>query len=350
MPKLFEGTPQQVEGMFAVLDQCWPGAAPRLASDAFSEITSWPEVQIAPVPEESNVSGNARRGCSVAGGYLWQTTPPTLVVADSMSLRRQRFTLLHELGHHIQSTDLGLGTTLMEAEDSEAFEDAACDAFAARVLLPPALVSQAVPPGGPTAESALDLFHRSQASRAAICVRLVAELKTPGVVAVFDAEGAVSFAAARGAVYPPARGSDQSANPLVAAALTGSPTDRIIGRDDAQIHYSTGHTSNRLYGQIAWCDGLLFAVMVEYGASWKPHSPPQEATAAASPAGKWDDCETCGTNFVVKFTCPSCGEPRCPRSHCGCTRAAERQCLRCFLVKHPSQFDGDSETCSDCAS
>lgn len=349
MPKLFEGTAKQVEDMLSVLEQRWPGAAARLAQDPFSEIGSWEDVTIAPVPEEGNVPDGSKRGCSVAGGYLWQTDPPTLVVAESLSARRQRFTLLHELGHHIQSIDLELGNALMQVEDSEEFEDAACDAFAADLLLPSTLVRQVVR-AGPTVESALELFHRSKASRAAICVRLAEELRSPGTVAVLDSEGTVSFAASRGRIFPPARGSDQSANPLVAASLAESRADRVIQRDDSRIQYSTGHTSDRLYGQIGWCDGLYIAVMVEYGAAWKRFSPPQDGTALSSSASRWEDCETCETNFIVKSICSRCREPRCPRGHCGCTRAAERQCQHCFYIKAPSQFEDASKVCIECSS
>ncbi|MDR6434988.1 hypothetical protein J2790_000109 [Paenarthrobacter nicotinovorans] len=348
MPKLFDGTAKQVEGMLAMLEQLRPGAADRLAANAIAELDTWHELKVAPVPEEADLPHGSGGGCSVAGAYLWGTEPPTLVFAESMSTRRQRFTLLHELGHHIQSVDLELGTALMEAEDSEEFEDAACDAFAAEILLPSTLVSQNTQ-RGPTAESAVDLFRVSKASRAAICVRLAKELKSPGVIAVLDPEGRVNFAASRGQIFPPARNSDQSGNPLVAAALTEPFPGRVIQRDDSLIHYSTGHTSNRLYGQITWCDGLYVAVMVEYSAPWKSFSPPKDGTASSSSRSSWEDCDTCGTNFVITKTCSQCWEPRCPQGHCDCTRAAERMCAECFLVKLPSQFEGPSKVCIECS-
>lgn len=348
MPKLFDGTAKQVAGMMAVLEQRCPGAADRLASDAIAEIGTWDNLTIAPVPEEVDVPDGTSGGCSVAGAYLWGTEPPTLVFAESMSTRRQRFTLLHELGHHIQSTDVGLGSALMQVEDSEEFEDAACDAFAAEILLPSALVGQ-IARHGPTVESAVNLFRSSKASRAAICVRLAKELKSPGIIAVLDSDGSVNFAASRGQIFPPARGSDQSENPLVAAALADSYPGRVIQRDDSLIHYSTGHTSNRLYGQISWCDGLYVAVMVEYGASWKSFSPPQDGTASSSGSSSWEDCDTCGSNFVITKTCSRCRDPRCPQGHCGCTRAAERLCEQCFLLKLPAQFRGVSKVCIECS-
>jgi hypothetical protein len=349
MPRVFDTTPGHVAAMLAALAEMKPGASTRLASDPFAEIDGWSEVQIRIVPEPRHVPADARLGCSVAGGYLWQSQPPTLVVAESMSVRRQRFTLLHELGHHVQRNDQALGAAVLDSVESESFEDVACDAFAADILLPAELVDDVMGDRGPTVDNAIELFHRSQASRAAICVRLASRLATIGVFAVYNPDGTANFAASRGAIFPPKRTSDQSGNPLVAAALANPYAEHVIERDDARISYSTGHTSNRLYGQAAWCDGLLLAVMVEFGATWKPLSLPQDGTAVEAPDGHWGDCETCGANFAVTTRCASCGEPKCPSGHCQCTLASERMCQRCFLVKHPAQFSGDADICSECA-
>src|ERR1019366_923254 len=46
--------------------------------------------------------------CSVAGGYVHTTVPPTLSVTNSLSPGRRSFTVLHELGHHLQKNDVVL--------------------------------------------------------------------------------------------------------------------------------------------------------------------------------------------------------------------------------------------------
>ena len=269
------------------------------------------------------------------------------MVAESISVRRQHFTLLHELGHHLQQTDPGLGEGVFEAEDTEAFEDAACDAFAARVLIPDAMVAESVSSEGLTIGSALALHSGTNASRAAICVRLAAELSTPGVFMVVAADGGVNFAASRGGIFPPARGSDQSGNRLIAAALEGRGSERVFTRDDATIWYSTGHSSNRLYGQATWCEGLLLVVMVEHGAAWKNFSPPQANTGHSTTAD-WDRCEECNIGFRATAVCPKCGEARCPNGHCHCRYAKDRLCHKCFLLKVRSQFAGENTVCKDC--
>jgi Zn-dependent peptidase ImmA (M78 family) len=117
--------------MLTVVERLHPGALLTLREDPLAELQSWPEIQVSLVPD----SGDGGR-CSVTDSYQDHTQPPTLAVGMSRSLRRRGFTGLHELGHHLQQTDLVLAQHLFTYQDSEAFEEAACDAFAARVLLP----------------------------------------------------------------------------------------------------------------------------------------------------------------------------------------------------------------------
>jgi hypothetical protein len=332
--------------MLGVLEKRRPGRLQSLAQDAFSEIQAWSDVQIRRVPEATNVPDEGVLGCSLAGGYLWKTAPPTLVVAESASTRRQQFTLLHELGHHLQQTDDQLGEAIFDSEDTEAFEDAACDAFAARVLIPDTLVAKAVSASGPTIQSALDLYSQTNASRAAICVRLASELKSPGVFMVVAPEGTVSFAASAGGIFPPAKGSKQRQNPLLKTALEEPYSKEIFARNDATIWYSTGHSSNRFYSQAAWCGDFLIAVMVEYGAAWKAFSPPQE-NSGHSIREVWDRCGEC--DIRISFACKKCGEGRCANGHCACLYARDKLCQECFILKIPSQFEGESKVCRDCA-
>jgi hypothetical protein len=346
MPKTVDGAREQAEAMVSVIEAQESGAVHRLAVDPFVEIENWAGLTVKRVPQARDVSSVDENDCSVAGGYS-HSPRPILIVAESMSLRRQYFTVLHELGHHLQQNDDGLATVMMRQKDDRAFEEAACDAFAARVLLAPGLVAECVD-GGVTAEAAVALFNRSGASRAAICVRLIQELKSPGVIAVVAPDAKVSFAESRGDVFPPARDSDQGDNPLIQAALRGQCSGRVFTHDSARITYSTGGASEELYGQAAWCEGLLFAVMVSDSAPWKKFSPPRTGTAHSASPDLWSECPVCGQNYRIKTTCIKCGEPKCPALHCGCTTASDRTCSRCFMVKTPNQFQDGSTVCIDC--
>ncbi|MEV6303901.1 ImmA/IrrE family metallo-endopeptidase [Actinoplanes sp. NPDC051861] len=324
------------------MDRDRPGVLERLRVDALAELSGWPDVQILLVNEQAG-SG----GCSVAGSYDDEAQPPALCVARSASHRRWQFTALHELGHHLQINDIELATTLLGLDDDVV--DAACDGFAARVLLPDDVVDGCFAAGSPSAGDVVRLYAASTASRAACVVRAAEHLRSSGAIVLYDSAGVVSFAAANG-VYPPARGSDQAHTPLVAAALKspGRPDGVAITVDATTIRYRT-HDSGPLYGQAAWCDGYLVAVLVEHHAPWQKFSPTRTAVTPRRPT--WSGCELCTDTFEVTKTtevCSGCGQPRCPVGHCRCTQNRERPCDRCHLTWAISRFPGGGTTCADC--
>jgi hypothetical protein len=329
--------------MMVLVEQLHPGALISLREDPIAELQSWPEIQVLLVPEADGVGR-----CSVTGSYQDSTQPPTLVVGMARSRRRRGFTGLHELGHHLQQTDMELGQRVFAYGDSEAFEEAACDAFAARVLLPDDQVAGCINPRGPTALDVVAMFQKFRASREACCVRAAEYLTGAGVVVLLDATGTVIFAAPRGAI-PPARGSNQSGTPLIEAALRGSAT---VERDQTYVAYRDGSSSDLLYGQAAWCDeDYLVAVLAVDNAPWRAFAPPRPGTGRFR-SGSWWTCETCEDEFrVTEAPCERCGEPRCSDGHCRCTVARtknDRRCDRCFLILPPSRFEGTGSTCCDC--
>lgn len=325
--------------MFHLVAEDWgsPGA---LASDPLDVIGRHPAVQLEFVAAEGG--GN---GCSVAGSYIGTTSPPTLAVAMSASPRRRQFTALHELGHHLQNSDIELAVRTRRQPDSAAFEEDACDRFAARVLIADGDVAAAFPSGRVTADGVRSLFERTAASRAACASRAAQSLGTNGVVTVLDAAGIVTFAARRGDIYPPKRGSDQTANPLVRRAVDGR---HDVSENDSRVYYSTGHTSDLLYGQAAWIGGMLVTVQVVDQAGWLPYSVARPGTAQAGIGATWETCEICQANYQSGGLHRPCGEPRCPNGHCGCTTAKDKACPRCHLVKPPHQFPAESTYCVDC--
>lgn len=341
--RFIKEAPSQAVAMLAVVARLHPGALVALREDPIAELQSWPDIQVSLVPETGGVGR-----CSVTGSYQDRTQPPTLVVGMSRSRRRRGFTVLHELGHHFQQTDLELGQRVFAYGDSEAFEEAACDAFAARVLLPDDHIVGRINPRGPTAPDVAEMFQKFQASREACCVRAAEYLTGAGAVVLLDATGTVVFAAPRGTI-PPARGSDQSGTPLIEAALQ---TSAMVERDQTYVAYRDGSSSDLLYGQAAWCDEqYLIAVLAVDNAAWRAFAPPRPDTGR-SRFGSWWTCETCEDEFrVTEAPCEHCGQPRCGNGHCGCTVARtknDRRCDTCFLVLPPSRFEGTRLTCRDC--
>ena len=143
------------------VEEAHPGALARLGHDALAELASWPEVQVEWVPD-----ADVGDGCSVAGSYRSDSSPPALCIALSASPGRRQFTALHEVGHHIQQNNIELGAALIMAADAEGLEEGACNLFAGQTLLPAEMVDRYIGARGPSAAEVAELFAGSQASRA----------------------------------------------------------------------------------------------------------------------------------------------------------------------------------------
>lgn len=331
---------QQGAAIVDVLDTRYPGAFEALAGQAVQVVSSLEGIEVRFVSDEET-----SQGCSVAGAYL-AGTPARIAVAKSASHGRRAFTALHELGHHLQQTDVGLADTLSDQRDGGlALEDAACDSFAGMILLPADLVARHIGPNGPTAHNIVNLWRDSIASRAAACVRAAEALPAPGHVLLLDDTGTVTFRAAH--LMPPvARGSDQSHIKLVARTLTTSQA----AKGTVRLGYRDGITGQELHAQAAAMDGYVVLVAVADHAPWEDFTLPTTDTA---PRGRWWTCgnATCGHLFqTFQANCARCNAPTCPRcNQCECAaKVAERTCTNCFTVYPLTFFNGDSRRCRNC--
>lgn len=329
----------QATAMITELETHRPGARDDLATSALAKLQTWQELTVRLVPDDQTGGG-----CSVAGTYL-PGPPPELAVARSSSLPRRDFTALHELGHHLQQNSF----QLIESFDGEPdggllLEDAACDAFAAEILLPAPLVKAHLPAAGPTAGDILDLWRAAGASRMAVCVKASQHLPAPGHVLLLDMNGRLVFAASTG-LPPLRRGSNQADIPVIRSALAGR------GRADGhtKLKYRDGILGTELYAQTAPMDGYLLAVTVTDLAPWKAFAPSARDTG---PQGVEYTCERCHEDFTA-FTraCPRCQSAPCPDcGRCGCApQVTERQCTSCFVLHPAAMYTGNSQRCDDCS-
>ncbi|MGR6919805.1 ImmA/IrrE family metallo-endopeptidase [[Actinomadura] parvosata] len=271
----------QVAAMMRVLEQLSPGATARLGADPFATLSTFTDLEVRLVPESDTGARPGNAGCSVAGVYIAEAVPPILGVAVSASAGRRAFTVLHEFGHHLQQDQPTLTNLLLEQLDGGiALEDAACDAFAADILLPASLVDRMIGPRGPTAVHIVDLWQASVASRAAACVRAAQRLSSSGHVVLLDEKGEVSFATSVG-LPPIARGSVQGDIGALHEALAGS--GRAAGR--TRLRYRDGIQGEELHAQVVPMGGYLLLVAVTDRAPWLDFTPPSPAAGPVAPAG-----------------------------------------------------------------
>lgn len=328
----------QAKAMLTVLQRDHPGTAQRLGAGALDELRQWLGLEVRDVPDDR--SGG---GCSVSGAYF-TGTPAVLAIASSASLARRDFTALHELGHHLQQTMVELMDVLLaQLDGGTALEDAACDAFAADILLPDTLADQHITAAGPTADAAIALWRASNASRMATCVKASERLPAPGHILLLDHDGNLAFVASHG-LPPLRRGSDQSHVPVLRTALSGR--GRAEGR--GRLTYRDGILGEELYLQTAAMDGYLLAVAVTDLAPWKTFAP---SVRGNGPEPAAYTCAHCGEDFTsYARACARCESALCPDcGRCGCDRKVpERQCTACFVVHPAAMFDGASSRCRDC--
>jgi hypothetical protein len=333
----------QALAMIDALKRQRPGVVARLQVNPLDELESWDDLAVVYVEERVGYDR-----CSVAGSYLH--TPPTLRITVAASRRRNGFTGLHELGHHLQKTDVLLGSRLFEVcpHDSETLEEEACDAFAAEILLPDDELMPVLGPKGPVVRDVADLVESSSASREACCVWAARHLRGAGVVYLLGADGVVQFSAPHSYI-PPARGSDQSRTPLIAAAM--ATHNGHVTKDDTQLLYGNGSTSETLYGQAVWLDpDYLIAIVARDIVPWKQLAVPRADTGGYR-SRKWQICAICN-DYQTEDPCDNCSEPRCANGHCRCAVAKaskERQCPQCHLRLAPSRFRPGETVCTDCA-
>jgi hypothetical protein len=329
----------QAAAIIDLLTTTDPTLLDALRADPGSALRSHSGVRLTSVPESQTDTG-----CSVAGAYVADTAPPTLAVADSVSPGRRTFTLLHEFGHHLQQSRVELMPALLAAADGgHDLEEAACDAFAADILLPSTTVTSIIGTGGPTADAVAELWTTSRASRAAVCVRAAQTLRSPGHVLLLDDTGTVQFDAAHG--QPPVRrGSSQVAVPLIAQALrTGH---RATG--ELALRYRDGITGPTLHAQVADLGGYLGVVAVTDTVPWLRFSLP---TADTGPSVDGRICEHCDHEFsTFETSCQKCRSPKCPEcGRCACpARLAEQTCMSCFQRLPAHLFDAGTESCRPC--
>lgn len=315
----------QAEAAMAALEARRPGAAALLSHDPISELETWEDVDI-----ERIESIPDQEGCEVAGSYRRTPQGAVLTIVRALSAARERFTVLHELGHYIQRTNRVTARSLAaEPSRDRQLEERACDEFAARILLPDETVSLHIAASGSTAASVVRLMRSVSASRSACCVSAARRIPAPGHVLLLDEHGVLLFAASVG-LPRPARLSDQSRCTLIHQAL-GGRTARVA---DARVSYRDGDwLGEALHGDASWHRTYLVAVLTADHVPWGGLSVrPADAT---TPIARTWLCANlaCGNQFPAHHRCENCGKPRCPDcGHCSCAeRRPPRTCTRCFL-------------------
>jgi len=267
-------------------------------------------------------------GCALYGFY--RSSPPTIGLHRSRTAARDNFTVLHELGHHVQQNDEAWALDVLAALspfEARVLEEAVSDRFAATILIPDDRVAH-LTGGSVTAAAIRDLHEDGSASRQATCTRVV-QLGDPSsslAIVLTDIQGRVEFGrSTNDSLVPPPSGSVQpDIQRLIKVALE---TDfKASGIAQEGLVYGTGSSRTDLRLDLALSsDGVnVFTVITpiyEYGdQDW--------GTSEAECSN-----EACGEHFftVDAVLCASCRERKCPACRsCACEAPRATVCRKCF--------------------
>lgn len=283
-------------------------------------------VRVCPLPTQSFASGD----CSVDGYYepFIDSSTPLILYSDAATAERARFTIIHELGHHIFAT---LGAALLDdldriagpAGDPSEVEEIACHQFAGEVLVPRRLLTEIIGDRVMMPKHVIQLHERTSASWEAIAVQAATYPERRTAVALVREQGEVSFVAPSGL----------SGWPRGSAVELGGPLDRALRHDcrcSPEIYrYGLGG-AERLYCDTTQVhDRLAVAVM-------SPRRSDGGLTVLEPVDPTWktreESCEWCGDERDVGW-CDYCRGQRCRTCRrCGCQKPIENPvCPECHL-------------------
>lgn len=281
-------------------------------------------------------------GCSVAGSCDRETGAITVVRATP---GRMTFTTLHELGHVRGHRDIDFQESLSQAAEASRrdVEEDACEAFAAELLLPPAVVDPVIDRWGATARGMAALAGLGRASREASAVAIAHRMAAPGYVAIIDIDDRLQFAARSGDVLPLRRDSDQGQS-VVRHVHDG----RQRYRGPGVLTFGSGAPTDEMHVDLLADGPVVYVVATTDSAPWVKVS---LRSPFSAPTDGW--CDHCQTAFLGGGVCSSCGElVHATCGHCGCAvpvRTTQRVCSSCWLERPVTMFTASSTICSECS-
>jgi hypothetical protein len=295
-----------------------------------------------------SITGVARGQCATDGYYdsLIDPSQPWIFYADDVHETRVRFTILHELGHHLLVT---VADALLDDIDALGAggsgaihaEEAICHRFAGKLLVSDELLvntigSDRVKPGHVVA-----VHDKALASWEAVAVRVAEVMRTPGAVVLLRDGETVAFCASSprldSAWWP--RDCRLDPNGPLARGLNLRQTAR-----PEQYRFGLGFARAMFCDTLPVHDGLAIGVLGE-----KPSDGSLSIIEEAEPAWKERTlfCEWCPGVERDRGWCYKCSGPYCPGcDRCGCTHPVKNPlCPACGLRK---PFRTGATVCVDC--
>ncbi len=301
----------------------------------------FPEVEVRPLLSGLHPSDE----CSVDGFYDANLSPPRrfIFVVPSVSEARRRFTILHELGHHLLQTSAAhfldaIDAAAVGGQTPMSIEESVCHRFAARILVPDGTLDEVVDlplrPAG-----VVSAHNVANASWEAVAIRVSERLQSAGAIVLLREERTVSFCAS--ARLSPAWWPRGSATDPKGALIRAFDRDQRARKDTYRYGLS--------FARELYCDTLRVHDHLAIGVmSDRPSDGSFDILVDPEPSWRrrMEFCEWCEGERTVGW-CDRCRGRLCRDcGRCGCKSPVRNPvCPKCFL-ENPIP-EGES-VCVDC--
>ena len=296
-----------------------------------------------PMPRSKLSQGS----CSIDGLYVPEVdVKPWIIYADDVHKDRVRFTIMHELGHHLLAT---IAAALLDDIDAIAgsgeraitVEEAVCHRLAGRILVPDPVLASGIGDNLVVPEHVVKVHELAAASWEAVVVRVAETMPNAGAVVLVRDSATVAFCAASprlGWSWWPRGCRLDPAGPLARSLQLAQTARRELYRFDLA------------YARAMFCDTLPVHSRLAIGVlSERPSDGSLSIIEPAEPAWKERSqfCEWCPGVERDRGWCYRCRGPYCPEcDRCGCTHPVRNPlCPECGLLK---AFRPGASMCRDC--
>ena len=300
-------------------------------------------IRLQPLPARSIIAGD----CSVDGFYDQHIDrQPWILYADDVHEHRVRFTIIHELGHHLFATRAApllddidnLGNSPEEATRAE---EVICHRFAGQILVPDEMLTDVIEGERVVPDHIRRLHEMCDASWEAIAVRVAEAMPGQGAVVILRDTTTISFCASSPGLdrswWP--RGSPIDPNGPLAKALAFPQTAR-----EETYRHGLGYPKSLFCDTLPIHEHLAVAILSD-----KRSDGGLSIIKEAEPLCK-SRIEFCEWHPGVERDvgwCYKCSGRRCPECHrCACIHPMNNPlCPTCGLLK---PFRPGGTVCRDC--
>lgn len=307
------------------------------------------EAHFGPIGCQALPGANINRGsCSIDGHYEPNLDPerPWIFYADDVHEDRVRFTILHEVGHHLLvnvAAELldDLDTLGGSADSAAQVEEVVCHRFAGCLLVPDELLHGTIGGQRVTPDHVVAVHEKGAASWEACAVRVAQTMTTAGAVVLLREGATVGFCAASSrmdsAWWP--RGSRLDPNGPLSRGLRLRQTAQ-----PEQYRFGLGYPRSMFCDTLPIHGGLAVGVLSD-----KPSDGGLSIIEEPEPVWK-ERAQFCewhpGVERDVSW-CDRCKGRRCPEcGRCGCNHPAQNPvCPSCGLM-NPTRIG--ASMCRDC--